>query len=1189
MKVVLREDDSGVSEVVGTILILAMTVVLFSTIIVWVTGIPTPVAQTRVDMLGGLTPLYSAAGSPLGEWINITHQGGESLPAASTLIYVVDQKPGSSSTITDVVHLQLFACTTICTPNGMHPIGGTASGLLDGTGSTWSVGQRFAYYSSNLSVSDTVTVTIVDTARSLVLWTSELTAPVGYRPAIFLSVWASRAAQGGTTLPVESGVPFYLFAQMTAPDKNLNPNSVYAVLSYYLGTSCGVPYKMVDDGSNGDVTPGDGVYTLYSANACTGNTPQAMDNTYVLFNATTLPSAQFPKGLQTTTRLLLHVVPGTTSTGGSGFGTGSGRPPNLLWNGNQGYNLFNASQWDAYGYTAAPTRTFKGSDTVVVVVGSLSLANVFGIDSLNLWNPYSTPAQAVVYGTTKTVTDKSTPSNSSAFSFYQFVNGYYVYTYRFALNTNTSTNFYLPPSNLVPPNYFYGRYSLSMQLESSAGALFSASDSINITTNSGQTIPYPQITTYADPLFLHATSSFTSTSTMYVRVLMPTVELNSSISAGTSRVVFGNLIIGDFSGEHQLFRAPINGYQAITPICPVLGSCSGAAIWSVSTGGSSYYEFAINLARVNQDPWVPGTQNYAFSISSVSDTFNTYVNPSVGIVVQSPLYKMDMVAGFEPSMNAAWGTFDYARFYQDYNGYDAWKSLRVDYCVGTSSISGMNGTGSTCPGKSGQGMPIEVAFGDLFNSGNLDLAESAYLGTSGVVQVYRYTTDASGAVVYLPVKRFYQSNDPCTAIAVGDVTGDGAPDIVCGGIKGDVWYYRNDGNWTIVYVDTTATQGTVTSLTIGDFNGDGANDIAVAGAGYARWYANLNGRGQFRSAVTSYLFASGERIVNGTIASGSYFSTYAVDGFYEQLQEGLVPASIGTGNTSGLDEYWSFPQMPTTATSFALTFYGHRFTGTDNENFTLAYSTNVVGNNPATGTYTKVVTVSSSTDGSYTAILPAALSGKTVWIRAEDTNRTANVTGLDSLYVDQIYILAATAGSSGVPLYMPAGQTVNMIDAGDQNGDGYWDLVAGTSAGNVYKYTGSSSGLQSPAAPFYTTTSGAPVIGVKWGAFSSTYSGLEIAVATGPRVRIIPGMGASTTTVIATLISPGTNTAFGVGDINGDLQDDVVVGTSTGQLVLWENLGNALSWTPAVTIDQIGSQYYSIAIGDTLNSQYVGR
>src|SRR5438093_3577177 len=47
MRTILREDESGVSEVIDTILILAMTVVLFSVIIVWVAGIPTPAAQAR--------------------------------------------------------------------------------------------------------------------------------------------------------------------------------------------------------------------------------------------------------------------------------------------------------------------------------------------------------------------------------------------------------------------------------------------------------------------------------------------------------------------------------------------------------------------------------------------------------------------------------------------------------------------------------------------------------------------------------------------------------------------------------------------------------------------------------------------------------------------------------------------------------------------------------------------------------------------------------------------------------------------------------------------------------------------------------------------------------------------------------------------------------------------------------------
>jgi hypothetical protein len=72
--------------------------------------------------------------------------------------------------------------------------------------------------------------------------------------------------------------------------------------------------------------------------------------------------------------------------------------------------------------------------------------------------------------------------------------------------------------------------------------------------------------------------------------------------------------------------------------------------------------------------------------------------------------------------------------------------------------------------------------------------------------------------------------------------------------------------------------------------------------------------------------------------------------------------------------------------------------------------------------------------------------------------------------------------------------------------------------------------------------------------------------------------------------SPSTTiSAFGVGDINGDGWDDVVIGTSGGVLFLWENLGQGTSWTYAVQIDNIGTPIYNLAIGDTTNSQYVGR
>src|SRR5438093_5518562 len=92
MKVVLREDESGISEVIGTILILAMTVVLFSTIIIWVANIPTPVAQGRLEIQSEMNPMYNGGGTEIGVNITLTHQGGEALQTAPTIVYVTSQR-----------------------------------------------------------------------------------------------------------------------------------------------------------------------------------------------------------------------------------------------------------------------------------------------------------------------------------------------------------------------------------------------------------------------------------------------------------------------------------------------------------------------------------------------------------------------------------------------------------------------------------------------------------------------------------------------------------------------------------------------------------------------------------------------------------------------------------------------------------------------------------------------------------------------------------------------------------------------------------------------------------------------------------------------------------------------------------------------------------------------------------------
>ena len=63
-------------------------------------------------------------------------------------------------------------------------------------------------------------------------------------------------------------------------------------------------------------------------------------------------------------------------------------------------------------------------------------------------------------------------------------------------------------------------------------------------------------------------TTFRSTSTMYVRIHMLSADqLPSSVNLGTAMIV-------DYSGNTQLWRAPINGYQSNMPICPVSGPCS---------------------------------------------------------------------------------------------------------------------------------------------------------------------------------------------------------------------------------------------------------------------------------------------------------------------------------------------------------------------------------------------------------------------------------------------------------------------------------------------------------------------------------------------------------------------------------------------------------------------------------------
>ena len=163
----------------------------------------------------------------------------------------------------------------------------------------------------------------------------------------------------------------------------------------------------------------------------------------------------------------------------------------------------------------------------------------------------------------------------------------------------------------------------------------------------------------------------------------------------------------------------------------------------------------------------------------------------------------------------------------------------------------------------GPGLPasndngLSTVLGDIDGDGDLDLV----VGTKGYLigaQNRLYLNNGNGGFVDVTASHLPSTLDRSSALALGDVDGDGDLDLVVGngdyGAGSQNRLYLNNGNG--VFTDVTASHMPIAidstdSVALGDVDGDGDQDLVVGNWGQNRLY--LNSGGTFSDATATNL------------------------------------------------------------------------------------------------------------------------------------------------------------------------------------------------------------------------------------------------------------------------------------------------------------------------------------------------
>ncbi len=447
----------------------------------------------------------------------------------------------------------------------------------------------------------------------------------------------------------------------------------------------------------------------------------------------------------------------------------------------------------------------------------------------------------------------------------------------------------------------------------------------------------------------------------------------------------------------------------------------------------------------------------------------------------------------------------------------------------------------------------ETALADVDGDGDLDLVVG---GSNQQVRLYLNNgfgvfTDATAT--RMPVGRHYTSS-----LMFGDVDGDGDPDLVVGN-SGQNLLYLNDGTGT--FTDVTVTHLPIVSDNtsagvLGDVDGDGDLDL-IFGNAYGqgsqnRLYLN-NGLGTFTDVTAGRMPVGNNNYGTASLALGD------VDG------DGALDLIVGKWGVPG---YRCRLYLNNGAGTFTDVTATHLMTGSFPTTSVALGDVNgdghldlVIGNgsqqnrlllNNGTGTLTDATITRMPFDNDHTSSLALGdVDGD-----GDLDLVVGNVSQQSRLYLNNG---AGTFGDATVT-HMPVGiHHTSSVVLADVDGDGDLDLVLGDSGENlVYLNDGMGrfTDATAPAMPSFVDATAMAVGDVDGDGDPDLVVGGGDSVATRCRLYRNDGRGIFQEVTAAHMPNdPSLTTALVLGDVDGDGDLDLVIGTKGQQTRLYLNDG----------------------------------